>query len=163
MSRLNIKKLYVKKNIDSKAGFSLPRKYTLTHSDKTGDFFLTIDRDYDTKTLENWYIKLMRDEVLAEWKKVNENEYLILYCHICGGICFGWASLRNQIFHSELPLAIEAICNGDIDFINNNRSLMEAEVIVNFHATKKEYNNTENWGKVKEYILNQCNSQPDRA
>ncbi len=163
MSRLDLKKLHVKNNIDNRTGFSVPRKYTLTHSDNTGDLFLTIDRDYDNKTLSNWYTKFMRDEVLAEWKIEKENKYLMIYCHVCGGICFGWASLRNHIFHRELPLAIEAICNGDINFINNNQSLMEAEVMVNFRATKKEYNNTENWGKVKEYIINQYNNRPDTA
>jgi hypothetical protein len=97
----------------------------------------------------------MRDEVLAEWQEKRGDQCLMIHCHICGGICFGWASLRNQIFRRELPLAIEAICNGNINFINNNPTLKEAKVVVNFYATKKGYNKTENWGRVKDYMLDQ--------
>ena len=155
MSRLDINKLHVNNTMDNNMGLHLLRRYTLTHSDITGDLFLSIDRDYDNRALSNWYTRLMRDEVLAEWQGKGDNQYLMIYCHVCGGICFGWAGLRNQIFRHELPLAIEAICNGDINFINKNPTLKEAEVIVNFYATKREYNKTENWGKVKDYILSQ--------
>jgi len=154
MSHLDINKLHVNNMVDNTA-LRLPRRYTLTHSDITGDLFLTINEDYDNIALSNWYTRFMRDEVLAEWQEENEEQYLMIYCHVCGGICFGWASLRNQIFRRELPLAIEAICNGDIRFIGNNPTLKEARVIVNFHATKRKYNKTENWGRVKDYILNQ--------
>ena len=157
MSRLNINKLHVKNNIGNNTEIYYPRRYTLTHSDTTGDLFLSIDTGYDNIALSNWYTKFMRDEVLAEWQEERDNQYLMIYCHICGGICFGWASLRNQIFRRELPLAIEAICNGDIKLINDNPILKEAKVIVNFYATKREYNKTEHWGKVKDYILYQDN------
>jgi hypothetical protein len=154
MGHLDINKLHVNNMVDN-TDLRLPRRYTLTHSDITGDLFLTINEDYDNIALSNWYTRFMRDEVLAEWQEENEEQYLMIYCHVCGGICFGWASLRNQIFRRELPLAIEAICNGDIRFIDNNPTLKEARVIVNFHATKRKYNKTENWGRVKDYILNQ--------
>ena len=153
MSRLNINKLHVNNTIGNNTKLCLPRRYTLTHSDITGDLFLSIDKDYYNIALSNWYTKFMRDEVLAEWKEEKDNQYLMIYCHICGGICFGWAGLRNQIFRHELPLAIEAICNGDIKFIDINPTLKEAKVIVNFYATKRKYNKTEHWGKVKDYIL----------
>jgi len=155
MSRLDISKLHINKNIDDNTRLCLPRRYTLTHSDITGDLFLSIDKDYDKRALSNWYIKFMRDEVLAEWQEEGDYQYIMIYCHVCGGICFGWASLRNQIFRRELPLAIKAICNGDINLIDNNPTLKEAKVIVNFHATKRKYNKIENWGRVKDYILNQ--------
>jgi len=157
MSRLDINKVHVNRNIGDKTDLHLPRRYTLTHSDITGDLFLSIDKDYDKRALSNWYTKFMRDEVLAEWQEEKEEQYLVIYCHVCGGICFGWARLRNQILCRELPLAIEAICNGDIRFIENNPTLKEAEVIVDFYATKRGYNKTEHWGKVKDYILYQDN------
>ena len=52
--------------VDSKT-LSLPRRYTLTHSDVTGELFLTIARDYDKKQIGGWYTRFMRDEVLGEW------------------------------------------------------------------------------------------------
>ena len=153
MSRLNINKLHVKNNVGNNTETCLPRRYTLTHSDTTGDLFLSIDKVYDNIALSNWYTRFMRDEVLAEWQEERDNRYLMIYCHVCGGICFGWASLRNQILRHELPLAIEAICNGDINFIVKNPTLGEAKIIVNFYATKRKYNKTEHRGKVKDYIL----------
>ena len=153
MSRLDINKLHVNNLVDN-TDLGIPRRYTLTHSDISGDLFLSIDKEYDKRALSNWYTRFMRDEVLAEWQEKGDDQYLLIYCHVCGGICFGWAGLRNQIFRRELPLAIEAICNGDIKFIENNPILKEAKVTVNFYATKKGYNKTENWGRVKDYILN---------
>ena len=44
-----------------------PRCYTLTHSDATGDLFLTIGPQYDREQVSGWHTRLMRDEVLAEW------------------------------------------------------------------------------------------------
>jgi hypothetical protein len=152
MSRLEIDKLHVNNNLKDKTSLTFPRRYTLTHSDTTGDLFLTIYEDYDKVTLSNWYTRFMRDEVLAEWKFKDGDQYLAIYCHVSGGLCFGWTSFRNQIFRHELPLALEAICTGDIEFFDNNPKLKESKVIVYFNSTKREYNKIENWGEVKDYI-----------
>lgn len=50
----------------------IPRKYTLTHSDVTGELFLTIAARYDYDKIND-----MRDEVLAEWIMVND-EYALM-------------------------------------------------------------------------------------
>ena len=69
MSGFDPRKLHVEINYqDNKEEFLFPRKYTLTHSDITGDLFLSIGPDYDYKKISNFYSKLLRDEVLAEWK-----------------------------------------------------------------------------------------------
>jgi hypothetical protein len=44
-----------------------PRRYTLTHSDRTGDLFLTIGPDYDQRALRALQVRLERDEVLGDW------------------------------------------------------------------------------------------------
>ncbi|MCX5844615.1 MAG: staygreen family protein, partial [Deltaproteobacteria bacterium] len=44
-----------------------PRRYTLTHSDATGELTLTIGGEYDRVQVSGWYTRLMRDEVFAEW------------------------------------------------------------------------------------------------
>ncbi len=46
-----------------------PRRYTLTHSDATGDLFLTVAPEVDRKQISGWYTRLMRDEVLAAWQE----------------------------------------------------------------------------------------------
>ena len=44
------------------------RCYTLTHSDTTGDLFLTIGPKHDREQISGLYTRLMRDEILAEWR-----------------------------------------------------------------------------------------------
>jgi hypothetical protein len=40
-----------------------PRRYTLTHSDATGDLYLTIGADHDLRQLRGVQARFMRDEV----------------------------------------------------------------------------------------------------
>ena len=50
MQRLNPEKLHVTELIGGNPeANSPPRRYTLTHSDRTGDLFLTVARDFDKK------------------------------------------------------------------------------------------------------------------
>jgi hypothetical protein len=70
MSRLSPGKLQVRLTEGSVAdGPVMPRCYTLTHSDTTGDLFLTIGPDFDRAQISGLYTRLMRDEVLAEWRE----------------------------------------------------------------------------------------------
>lgn len=66
MSKLDPGKLHVTFNGGtSPVDLEFPRRYTLTHSDLTGDLFLTIGREYDEEHISGIYTRLMRDEVLA--------------------------------------------------------------------------------------------------
>ena len=38
--------------------FALPRCYTFTHSDKTGDLFLTVGSGFDFEQVSGWYTRL---------------------------------------------------------------------------------------------------------
>jgi hypothetical protein len=80
-----------------------PRRYTLTHSDATGELVLTIGSEYDRRQISGWYTRLMRDEVLAEWIKRDTSYSLDVYCHVSGGLIFGGSSMRESIFLSEMP------------------------------------------------------------
>jgi len=95
---------------------SPPRPYTLTHSDITAELFLTIGPDCNESQICGWYTRLMRDEVLAEWKGTDEGPALHVYCHVSGGFVFGSAPLRYKIFQDELPLVLEALRYGDSSF-----------------------------------------------
>ena len=130
---------------------SAPKRYTLTHSDRTGDLFLTIGPSFDQHKLSNWYIKLMRDEVLGEWK-MDEKLSLHIHCHVSGGFVIGSAKWRLSIFRQHLPMVLEAICYGDKDFIQEHPALQEAPVIVHFHAKQERLNKIEQWGEIKEYM-----------
>jgi len=90
MTRLIPEKLHVKYLSGATADAPVaPWFYTLTHSDSTGDLFLSIGSDYDKKQISGLYTRLMRDEVLAELRKDSEGFSLNVYCHVSGGFVFG--------------------------------------------------------------------------
>lgn len=152
MKRLNPDKLHVTylPGADRDGPLS-PRRYTLTHSDVTGQLFLSIGPEFDARKLSHWYTRMMRDEVIAEWEMENGEPGLAVHCHVSGGVVFGWAGMRNGIFHRELRLALEAIRFGDRQLVEAHPALDEARVSVRFHATQRRYNVEENWGTFKDY------------
>ncbi len=152
MVDLNPEKLHVVFNASGESKkLELPRKYTLTHSDSTGDLFLTISIDYDLKQISSIYTRLMRDEVLAEWQKNNEHFELHFYVHVSGGFVFGWASMRDRIFRSHLPLVFQTIIYGDKRLFENFPQLKESQIFVHFQSKNKKYNKIESFGKIKEF------------
>ncbi len=74
MSHLNPNQLHVTFSPGtSQVNFSLPRVYTLTHSDMTGELFLTIGDQVNQSQISGWYTRLMRDEVVAEWERERDS------------------------------------------------------------------------------------------
>jgi hypothetical protein len=81
MSRLRPEKLHVRLAEGYPAEEPVtPRRYTLTHSDITGDLFLTIGPAFDQAQISGRYTRLMRDEVLAEWLEDELLPSLHVYC-----------------------------------------------------------------------------------
>lgn len=131
--------------------FSLPRCYTLTHSDVTGELFLTVGQEIDHEQISGWYTRFMRDEVTAKWQQENEKYALHLYCHASGGIVFGTARMRYGIFQQHMPLVLQALHEGDQVLFQNHPKLEEAAVQVHFAARQKRYRKIEVWGKISQY------------
>ena len=134
----------------------LPRRYTLTHSDITGELFLTIGADYDRKQISGWYTRFMRDEVLAEWVEISnqgEQEQFLLqvYCHVSGGFVFGTAGMRYNIFQQHLPMVLEAFKEAERDLFFQHPDLEGTPVSVHFAARQKRYQIEEDWGKIGHY------------
>ena len=149
MTRLIPEKLHVTFLPGMNAGsLETPRYYTLTHSDTTGDLFLSIGPAYNKKQTSGLYTRLMRDEVLAEFKNDSEGPSFNVYCHVSGGFVFGRARWRYSIFCSELSLALEAIRFGDRAFFNHNPGLDKIPVLVHFSSTDSRFNKTEKWGSL---------------
>lgn len=128
-----------------------PRYYTLTHSDTTGDLFLSIGPCYDTKATSKLQTRLKRDEVLAELTKDSNQLVLNVHCHVSGGLVLGRAKWRYDIFCSELPLALEAIRYGDKAFFEQNPQFDQTPVLVHFKSTDKKYDKTEKWHTIADY------------
>lgn len=132
----------------------IPRRYTLTHSDSTGELFLKIDCDYDIKQISSFYTRFMRDEVLAEWILNGDRKELHVYLHVSGGFIFGWAAMRDKIFRYHLPMVLDAIIYGDSELFDHFPLLKETPVIVHFQSTRSKYNKIELHGKIKDYQFN---------
>jgi hypothetical protein len=100
MERLNPEKLHVTYLTGTTPeNLVLPRLYTLTHSDRTGELFLTIGGQYDKQQISKLYTRLMRDEVLAELADDGDRLVFKVYCHVSGGFIIGTAKWRYNIFH----------------------------------------------------------------
>jgi hypothetical protein len=148
MERLDPKKLNVE--FSSKVSTTQPilgRKYTLTHSDITGELFLTIGKKFAYDKITS-----MRDEVLAEWKMSKEGPFLYVYVYV-GDFEATKTALRNEIFRRELPLALEAIIHGDAEFFIAHPSFDNAPIWLCFDSTDPNYNRFEDWGIVKNFVV----------
>jgi hypothetical protein len=147
MERLNPDKLYVTylagTTVDN---LVLPRRYTLTHSDRTGELFLSIGSEYNRKQISGLYTKFMRDEVLAELTGREDSPEFYVYCHVSGGLVLGTATWRYNIFHSELRLVLEAFRYGDRTIFEQIPALDDTGITVQFQSTKSTYDKKENWG-----------------
>jgi hypothetical protein len=152
MSRLRPEKLHVRLAEGRIAdGPVIPRRYTLTHSDATGDLFLAIATTFDRDQISGWYTRLMRDEVLAEWREDEDGPGLHVYCHVSGGLAFGPAGWRYAIFQRELPLVLEAFRYGDAALYAAQPELDDAPVWVHFQARQRRYRRRERWGTPADY------------
>jgi hypothetical protein len=151
MEHLNPEKLHVDFMDGATAdGPITPRAYTLTHSDMTGDLFLTISHHYNFPQVSGFYTRLMRDEVLAKWE-VNEGISLHVHCHVSGGLVFGSAKWRDNIFRYHMPMVLEAFWYGDRILWDLYPELVAAKVFIHFHAREKKLNKDEDWGLLSNY------------
>jgi magnesium dechelatase len=160
---LDPRKLHVTFAADvSPAGPAVPRAYTLTHSDSTGDLFLTIGTTFDRRQISGWYTRLMRDEVLGEWSvgegspqalagAERHSPRLDIHCHVSGGLVVGTAGWRYRILQGHMPLVIEALRYGDSGLFLADSSLDEAPAWVRFHSGRRRYDLSQNWGRLGDY------------
>ncbi len=152
MSELDPSKLHVRfENDVSVDGPIVPRAYTLTHSDATGELFLTIGSQVDQKQISGWYTRFMRDEALARWE-MDERAELHIHCHVSGGIVLGPAGWRAAIFRSHLPMVIAAFRHGDRLLFEHHPELDASQVIVHFHAKQPRHDLVESWGQMRQYL-----------
>jgi len=129
----------------------VPRFYTLTHSDRTGELYLSIGPDHNEEQISDWYTRFMRDEVLAQWQDAADGPLLAVHCHVSGGLVLGPARFRDAIFRQELPLVLEAFRFGDRALFEACPELDHAPIQVHFHSTRSRYDKLEFWGTFHQY------------
>jgi hypothetical protein len=130
------------------------RKYTLTHSDITGQLFLSVGLVYDVEAID----QDMRDEVIAEWKRDNQGFlYLAGKVHVDGKEKKKSASkIRFNIFRKEMDTALKGIFYGEQPFFAAYPMLLDAPIYIYFDSIYPEYNQVFYFGTARHY-LNQMN------
>jgi magnesium dechelatase len=154
MSQLNPNKLHVQFLLGAEPSrFQIPRRYTLTHSDSTGDLFLTIGKEFDREQISGWYTRLMRDEVLAEWRATEETPEFHVFCHVSGGIVIGTAAWRYNIFQTHMRQVLQAFRHGDSHLILAHPELDQSPVRVHFNASQSNFRQIQDLGFLGDYAL----------
>lgn len=128
----------------------IPRNYTLTHSDFTGELFLTIGTHFAWDKVN----PDMRDEVIGEWR-IN-GDFLYYHVYLCIAQekhDFNAATKRNGIFRRELPLALTAIRYGDRFLFDLYPNLDQVLIIVNFMSTYPQFAKQEIWGTFSNFSI----------
>lgn len=154
MSQLNPQKLHTRflRGVSLKE-FRVPRRYTLTHSDITGVLFLSVGSDYDKRAISGLYVRLMRDEVVAEWLQGEAGMSLHVYCHVSGGLAFGTAAWRYAILQFHMPQVLQAFRYGDRVIYANRPELEQTPVWVHFRSSQTRYHRKEDWGTMGKYKI----------
>lgn len=132
------------------------RRYTLTHNDLTGYLTLSIGKEYNESQLSGWYTKILRDEVLAEWKVSESSDgdhnrtfELHVYCHVSGEEMWpAPAGLRSFIFQREMTLVLETISYADREMILSDPVLGSALVFVHLASDLEPLNKKIMWGRL---------------
>lgn len=118
----------------------IPRRYTLTHSDFTGELFLAIGSVYAWEK-----INLTRDEVLGEWCLFGDCLFFQIHVYLDqADYSFDQVSKRNQIFRRELPLALAAIRCGDRTLFKNHPYLDNKPIMISFNSRYENFSKQEN-------------------
>jgi hypothetical protein len=152
MDHLKPEKLHIRfLNGSASDGPPYPRCYTLTHSDATGELFLTIGPFLDKKQISGWYTRFMRDEVLGAWEYDGEGMALHVHVHVSGGLILGSAKWREKIFRQHMPMVLEAFRYGDRKLFMNHPELEQAPIFVHFHASRPNVDRVETWGTLGDY------------
>lgn len=149
MSKFNPKKLSVElRNGVTTTEPVKPRRYTLTHSDITGELFLTIGLNYAYDK-----ITYMRDEVFGEWVKKNGRYLFYVFLHVDKKFNPIITAIRNHVFRRELPLALKSIAYGDKKFLDAHPKLYKSPIMVYFMSYNPAFNKIEDWGTFSDYKL----------
>jgi Staygreen protein len=126
------------------------RKYTMTHSDTTGELFVSIGCYYDWRRVNH----KLRDEVLAEWIPENGQYTLHSTVYISGGeFDYNISKVRYLIFERELPLALTAIFSADETFFHFFPWFLDFPIHVHYQSIHPEFKKSTFVGTPREYLI----------
>lgn len=140
-------------NIIPPANFIHPiqgRKYTLTHSDDTGELFLDIGTTYNYQAID-WKL---RDEVLVELRVDQFNRVCFVgVAHVDQGqFPKEQAQFRYNIFRKEMNTALKGIFYGDQPFFSNYPQLLDAPIYIMYESIFPEFHHIVYYGTPRKYL-----------
>ncbi|WP_416826467.1 staygreen family protein [Ectobacillus polymachus] len=126
------------------------RKYTLIHSNGTGDLLLTINYSYDLETID----EKMRDEVLAEWMIAPDHVPALFGVVLVSNGQFSEeiAMQRFTIFEQEMTTSLQGIIQGDEKFFRTYPALQNAPIYIYFQSIYPAYAGLYYYGTPKQYL-----------
>ena len=124
------------------------RKYTLTHSDDTGQLFLDIGTDFNYEAIN---MKL-RDEVIAEWQ--NDWQYrLVGKVYVDSGeYTEEEAQKRYNIFLKHLTGALQVMIFFDRLFLSNYSLLLDAPIYILFDSSYPQFRKQYLYGTPRHFL-----------
>lgn len=125
------------------------RKYTLTQSKTTGEWFLCIGYRYDLNARN----KKFQDEVYAEWIPQLGQYVLSGKVYLCDGENDKqYAKIRYMICQREVEQALSALIYGDRVFFSNYPWLLDSPIYIHFESNYDEYNKMFYYGTPRQYL-----------
>ncbi|WP_273128005.1 staygreen family protein [Metabacillus sp. HB246100] len=127
------------------------RKYTLTHSDETGDLFLDIGYVYNELKINS----KMRDEVIAQWSLTSDSRWFLAgKAYVDGGeYSKEQARVRHTIFLREMDTALKGIVNGDLPFYLHYPFLLDAPIYLYFESQFPEFRKVYSFNTPRMYLV----------
>lgn len=124
------------------------RKYTVTHSDETGDIYVFIGLKYAYKEVSK-----IRDEVLLEWREGIPEIILMGEVLIDGEGIYRNSKTRNAIFLREMPIALQAVRYADRALFQTHPELDETQVYIQFNSTDDRFQKVVEYGEIGKYKI----------
>lgn len=124
------------------------RKYTLTHSDGTGQLFLDIGIDFNYEAINGE----LRDEIIAQWQ--NDWDYRLMgRVYVDNGeYTEEEARTRYNQFKKHMNGALQGIVFGDRLFLSNYPLLLDAPIYILFESTYPQLGNIYYYGTPQHYL-----------
>lgn len=149
MKKINPDKVYAEYRDDiDKASPVKERKYTVTHSDTTGNLFVTIGLEYAKDKLTS-----MRDEVLLEWRIHPKKSMLYGKVLVDGEGVEGSPFIRNMIFKKEMGTALQAVRYADRALFEKYPDLDKLPIYIDFISSSPEFNKLNYFGNMQRYRI----------
>ncbi|MDF2614292.1 MAG: hypothetical protein K0S71_2078 [Clostridia bacterium] len=124
------------------------RKYTVTHSDETGDLFVTIGLNFAEDK-----ISAARDEVLLKWRINSQKPMLYGTVLVDNKDTIGMPSIRNAIFIKEMPTALQAVRYADRALFEKYPQLDNIPIYIKFTSTKPKFDKLRYFGTMRLYRI----------